>query len=205
MVTGPSNGLDIRALDPTVQHFCEQGIATTTRKTYQSLRRFSEFCSLYNVLTPFPVSEALLCYYASFLAIQNLSPQTVKVYLAAIRHMQITMGLPEPREFSSMPRLRLVQSGINWTHTTQASAKVRLPITPVILCSLKEYWSPQRTNMDIIMMWEAATLCFFGFFCSGEITVSTEKSFDHTKHLAWGDIAIDNTEDPQSLKVHLRR
>ena len=56
--------------------------------------------------------------------------------------------------------------------------------------------------MDIIMMWAAATLCFF---CSGEITVPTEKSFDHTKHLAWGDIAIDSTEDPQSLKVHLRR
>ena len=55
------------------------------------------------------------------------------------------------------------------------------------------------------MMWVAATLCFFGFFRSGEITVPTEKSFDHTKNLAWGDIAIDSTEDPQSLKVHLRR
>ena len=96
------------------------------------------------------------------------------------------MGLPEPREFSLMPRLRLVQSGINRTHTTQASTKVRPPIIPAILHSLKEHWSPQWTNMDIIMMWAAATLCFFGFFCSGEITVPTEKSLDHTKHLAWG-------------------
>jgi len=55
------------------------------------------------------------------------------------------------------------------------------------------------------MMWAAATLCFFGFFRSGEITVPTEKSFDPTKHLTWGDIAIDNTEDPQTLKVFLRR
>ena len=136
VVTGPSNGLDIRDLDPTVQYFCEQGIATTTRKTYQSaIRRFSEFCSLYNVLTPFPVSEAHLCNYASFLAIQKLSPQTIKVYLAAIRHMQITMGLPEPREFSLMPQLWLVQSGINRIHNTQASTKVRLPITPAILAA----------------------------------------------------------------------
>ena len=126
-----------------------------------------------------------------------------QVYLSAIRHMQITMGLLEPREFSLMPQLRLVKSGINRTHTTQVSTKVRLPITPAILRSLKEHWLPQQTNMDIIMMWAAATLCFFGF--SGEITVPTEKSFDHTKHLAWGDIAIDSTEDPQSLKVHLRR
>ena len=198
--------MDLRDLDPAVQHFCEQGIATTTRKTYQSaLRRFADFCSRYNVLTPFPVSESLLCYYAAFLATDRLSPQTIKVYLAAIRHMQITMGLPEPREFSSMPRLRLVQSGIQRTHSSQTTAKVRLPITPTILRSLKVHWSPQRTDRDIIMIWAAATLCFFGFFRSGEITVPTENGFELSKHLAWGDIAIDNAENPQSLKVHLRK
>jgi len=82
---------------------------------------------------------------------------------------------------------------------------VRLSITPTILCNLKEHWSPQWTNRDIIMIWAAATHCFFGFFHSGEITVPTENGFEHSKHLAWGDIVIDNTEDPQSLKVHLRR
>ena len=46
---------------------------------------------------------------------------------------------------------------------------------------------------------------FFGFFCSGEITVPTEEAFDCTKHLAWGDVAIDNTEGPQLLKVHLKK
>jgi len=35
--------------------------------------------------------------------------------------------------------------------------------------------------------------------------VPTEKVFDGTKHLAWGDVAIDNTEDPQLLKVHLKK
>ena len=35
------------------------------------------------------------------------TPQTVKVYLAAICHMQITLGLPEPIEYSLMPRLQL--------------------------------------------------------------------------------------------------
>jgi len=54
------------------------------------------------------------------------------------------------------------------------------------------------------MIWAAATLCFFGFFRSGEITVPTEKAFDSTKHVAWGDAAIDSTEDPQLLKVHLK-
>jgi len=96
LAAGSSNGLDFRDLDPAAQHFCEQGVATTTRKTYQSaLHRFADFCSRYNVLTPFPLSETLLCYHAVFLATDRLSPQTVKVYLAAIHYMQITMGLPE--------------------------------------------------------------------------------------------------------------
>ena len=180
----PQNGLDLRTLDPTVQYFCERGIASTTIKTYQSaLCRFANFCSNYNVLTPFPVSESLLCYYASYLATDKLSPQTIKVYLVAICHVQITMGLPELQGFSSLPRLRLVQAGIKQTHATQVSSKVRLPITLAILLGLKDHWSPQQTNNDILMIWAAATLCFFGFFCLGEITVPTEKGFDSTKHL----------------------
>jgi len=101
MATGSSDGLDLRDMDPAVQHFCEQGIAATT---YQSaLCRFVDFCSWYKVLIPFPVSKTLLCYYTSFLATDRLSPQTIKVYLAAIHHMQITMGLPEPQEFLLCP------------------------------------------------------------------------------------------------------
>ena len=46
------------------------------------IRRFGEFHFYFNVLTPFPVPQSLLCYYASFLAMEKLSPQTIKVYLA---------------------------------------------------------------------------------------------------------------------------
>ena len=93
-----------------------------------------------SILTPFPVSESLLCYFATHLACQQLSPQTVKVYMAAIRHMQITMGLPEPWEYSLMPRLHLVQSGIWRAHASKQTTKIRLPITPAILLRLKEHY-----------------------------------------------------------------
>ena len=55
------------------------------------------------------------------------------------------------------------------------------------------------------MIWAATTLCFFGFFHSGEITVPTEKTFDSTKHLAWGYVVIDNIENPQLLMVHQKK
>jgi len=70
---------------------------------------------------------------------------------------------------------------------------------------LKEHWSPQRTDADILMLWSAATLCVFGFFRSGEITVPSLTSFDTSKHLAWGDIEVDNVDNPQTIKVHLKK
>ncbi len=107
------SGLDITDLDEAVQFYCDQGIADSTRKTYKSaLQRFSNFCDLYSITTPFPVSESMLCYYASYLAAQKLSPQTIKTYLASIRHTQITLGLPKPKEYSSLPRLKLILEGI---------------------------------------------------------------------------------------------
>jgi len=116
------------------------------------------------------------------------------VHLAAIRHMEITMGLPEPWEFSSLPWLRLVQSGIQRAHVNHGDTEVRLPITPSILYKLKEFWTPQQTNRDVVMIW---AMCFFGFFRAGEITVPTAASFDGSKLLTWGDVAIDSVECPK--------
>ena len=106
-----------------------------------------------------------------------------------------------------MPRLRLVQSGIQRTHADNSPqmVKVRLPVTPAILHQLKVHWIPLNNDGDIIMLWAAATLCFFGFFRAGEITLPTLKSYDHKRHLSWGDIAINCAKNPQTLKVHLKK
>ena len=49
--------------------------------------------------------------------------------------MQIAIGLQDPKEFSLMPRLKLVQSGIRrYTSEQQTgTVKIRLPINPAIL------------------------------------------------------------------------
>jgi len=120
--------------------------------------------------------------------------------------MQITMGLPEPREFSSLPRLRLVQAGVQRLHASSSKeAKIRLPITPSILRRVKEHWTPHNSDNDIVMLWAAATVCFFSFFRAGEICLTTVNSFDASQHLSWGDVAIDSSDNPQMLKIHLKR
>ena len=202
MASGPQTGLDLSHLDPAVQYFCQKGVAESTHKTYQSaLRRFGTFCSTYSILSPFPVSETVLCYFATYLACQKLSPQTIKTYLAGIRYMQITLGLPEPKHFSSLSRLHLVQSGIQRTHHLRANNdNIRLPITPSILHQLRRHFHHSASDKDTITLWAAATLCFFRLFRSGEITILSGTGFDPSVHLAWGDVAIDSWSDPQVLK-----
>ena len=160
------------------------------------------------MLSPFPFSEAILCYFASYLACQHLSPQTIKTYLAGIRHTQITLGLPEPRQFSSLPRLRLVQSGIqrSYSQHSPAPSLIRLPIIPAILRQIHQQWARRASEYDIVMLWAAAVVCFFGFFRSGEITVPSVSAYDESVHLSWGDIAIDNPQSPTiMIRVKLKK
>ena len=78
----------------------------------QGRLEFHTFCIKYDIATPFPVTEQLLCYFSVHMADQGLSPQTGRSYLAAMRSMQISLGPPDPRDQSSMPLLKRVQAGI---------------------------------------------------------------------------------------------
>eukprot|EP00731_Ephydatia_muelleri_P013512 Em0007g822a len=110
---GPGGGLDLSSLDAAVQHYFHHGLASSTHKSYDSaLRRFYSFCTKYDVFTPFPVTEKLLCYFAAALASEGLAPQTIKCYLSGVQSMQISLGLPPPRDQSSLPILKRVLDSI---------------------------------------------------------------------------------------------
>ena len=99
----------IPSLSTSVEFYFQQGLAPTTHRTYNAAhKQFYGFCIQFNLSHPFPVTENSLCSFASFLADKNLAPQTIKSYLSAIRSMQISLGLPDPRDNSSLPRLRRV-------------------------------------------------------------------------------------------------
>ena len=171
------------------------------------MKRFLSFCQSYNVSAPFPVDESLLCYFVAALAEQGLAPTTIKTYLAAVRNAQITRGLPEPRQGSTLPRLRLLQMGVRRVRAEQGlpPSRPRLPITPDILRRIWSLWGPQSSNRDIVMLWAAAVTCFFGFFRAGEITIPTASAFDAAVHLAWGDVACDSMQNPTSIRIYLKR
>ena len=131
----PGTGLDFASLAPAVQRHFRGGLAPLTQRIYTSaMKKFNTFCIECNMGEPFPVTEQLLCSYAAYLADAGLAPQTIKSYLAAVRDMQISIGLPDRRDQSSLPILKRVQAGINRTRQSDNQPwEVRLPITPHLL------------------------------------------------------------------------
>ena len=107
------------------------------------------FCCMRGA-TPFPVSESLLCYFVAALAHQGLAPSTIRTYVAGVRHAQIVRGLPEPREHSNLPRLRLVQAGVQRARAEQGHARVRqrLPVTPAHLRLVHGVWNRHAPDPD---------------------------------------------------------
>ena len=150
------------------------------------------------------MSQKLLCYYTAHLAKQGLTAATINTYLSALRHLQISKDLPEPPR-ANMPKLKTVHNGIKRVEAAAPKErKIRLPITPTLLRQIKQLWSPKAREYDTVMLWAASTLCFFGFFRMGELTVPGDQSYDPSVHLSVGDIAVDSHTSPSMLRVHLK-
>lgn len=182
---------------PSVRHYFQLGLAPSTQKMYQAaMKRFHAFCLKYSIATPFPLTEQLLCSFAAFLADQELAPQTIKSYLAAVRNMQISLGLPDPKDQSSMPMLRRVQAGIARLRMGKGSrARVRLPITPRILEKIQQSLS-SSPDPDKHVIWAIATTAFFGFFRLGELLPESARAYNEATDLAWGMLQLTIIRTP---------
>ena len=151
-----------------------------------------------------PVSEQQLCRFVTFLAEEQVSHVTIKCYLSAIRRLQIGQGLPDPL-ISVMPKLEGVVRGIKPHQARKnASGPKRLPITSTILQQIHDYLQPHFHEMDTVMIWAAASTCFFSFLRAGELTVPSEVAFDAETHLCFADLSIDNTDNPTQVTLHLK-
>ena len=130
------------------------GIAASTRKTYDAAkRRYKQFCARRGV-PPLPVTETYLCQFISHLANDRLSHTTIKCYLSAIRHLQVAEGYGDP-EIHGMPRLEQVLKGIKsvQVQARPSSKPARLPITPELLQKMKGIWQKGDNQWDSTMLW----------------------------------------------------
>ncbi len=184
-----------------MEFYFQNGLALSTQKACNSAKkRYIQLCSGRG-LTPLPASEDHLCQIVSSLANQKLCHSSIKSYLAAIRHLHIAEGYGEPN-ISSMARLEqvLIKSVQSKGHKRIS----RLPITLDHLVKMREVRSKQSSSVDGKMLQAAASLCFFGFLRSREITVPSDSTYDEGAHLNFADIAVDCLYCPRILKVRIK-
>ena len=216
---GPNHRLDLAALAPAVQlyfqdglapstrrapavqRYFQDGLAPSTRRAYDSaMKKFAAFCEKFHVPDPFPVTEFLLCSFAASMADDGLAPQMVKSYLAAIRNTQLSLGLPDPREQSSLPVLKRVLAGISRSRLGRGQpSRVRLPVTAVLLRRIKHELE-RSAHPERRVLWGVCCTAFFGFFRLGELLCSSPSEFDPRLHLSWGDMAVDSPQAPTMVR-----
>ena len=152
-----------------------------------------------------PVNQELLCYYVSYLGREGLAYSTIKGYLSALRNLQITYGFPSPFD-TPMPKLDQILRGIKISRSKQGRLpKRKLPVTPTILRQVRATWADALgKDFDQTLLWAVATVCFFGFFRAGELTLKANEQFDSTSHLSFEDVATDDRSKPTFVQLRLK-
>ena len=112
-----TTGRELSRLDNQVLSLFASDLATATVTAYRSgLRRFIIFYNQYHH-NPFPLDGVTLCRFVAHLDAGNLTTQTIRLYLSALRFYQIAQGGP----LTQYPRLHyILQVGARLTHSTEA-------------------------------------------------------------------------------------
>lgn len=150
--------------------------------------------------------ENSLCSFCAYLADNKLKHQTIKCYLSGLRYTQIAAGLHDPfGPKKDMPRLEYLLRGIKGVQARNGvSPRPRMPITPLIMSKLLEFWDKPPLTHNVRMLWAACCLAFFGFLRIGEMTVPDGVSFNQQDHLSIGDISFDRSKNPSILFVVIK-
>ena len=154
--------MDLPSLEVAVQRLFELGIASSTRSSYTTTQKcYLHFCSSFG-LSPLPLTERSLCLFAAFLANQGLQASSIMAYLSAVRHLQVSTGLPSPTT-NSWPWLHYVIRGIK--RSWNQPQRVRLSITSSILKQLHGVWFSDIYGHPCYkakLLWALASTAFFG-------------------------------------------
>jgi len=196
--------LDITLLHRKAAHFLTNGLALSTRTTYiAGQHRYLNFCQAIKAI-PIPASEQTLLLFATHLADSSITYSTIKVYISAIRHMHVREGLHEDFSTQLTPRLHLTLKGIQKSQAT-SSQRTRLPITLKIMQSINGLLTEDPHSYNNILIWAACCLAFFGFLRVSEFTIPNDTAYDSECHLSPSDVAVDNRDHPQLLKVTIKQ
>ena len=97
------------------------------------------------------------------------------------------MGLPDPRDQSSLPLLKRVQAGIKRVRASRGrhNQRIRLPITLVMLGSIRTALN-SLTDHDRELTWTVTSVAFLGFFRLREQLLDHASAYAQATCLSWG-------------------
>ena len=76
-----------------------------------------------------------------------------------------------------------------------------LPITPNYLLKLRSVWEKEASN---IMQWAACCTYYFWFLRSGKISIPSDREYDPSTHLSFGDTAADSHENTSTIAIKIK-
>jgi len=155
--------LDFQELEEIATRLSTRGMADYTQRSYKSGQtRFIRFCKK-GGMAAIPASESVLIHFVSHLVKDGLKHRTIKSYLSAVRFMHIAEEVEDPFK-APLHRLHYTMRGMKREEASRGvTTRERLPITPGILRKIRAIWEPRSQDPDIVMLWAAACLGFFGF------------------------------------------
>jgi len=163
------------------------------------VRSYVNFCER-SGLTPFPVLESSLCFFAVFSYNRGLASKTIKVYITGVLHQNTMLGSSAP--LSLMPVLHRVIRGIRRRQGNSPIRKPRKPITTAHLLTISRFLSVSGHSVhDIYMLLAACFTAFFGLLRVSEFSCPTHSSYDPAIHLLRSDITFNPDFSMMSLRI----
>ena len=125
----------------------------------------------------------------------NLKYETIKLYLAGIRHFYIRFEVDTPLLHpEKLVQLQCILKGSKKSQSSVLCRKERLPITFDILVKLIKQFATSLCIYDSIMYSAICSMAFFGFMRCGEFTILSNTKFEPSSNLCVGDIDVSKTD-----------
>jgi len=158
--------------------------------------RFIQFLGQYQLGVNWPVSQASIILFISFLSLGGWAPSSINSHMAAISFVHKANGWCDPTDSFLLKKLK------EGTKRGNPRKDSRLPISPVLLAKLvRILTSVCNSSLEVLMFKAAFLLAFFGFLRVGEFT-SAGRYSDDSKSLTVNDVSI--LPDLQCLQVTIR-
>ena len=174
------------------------GFRPNTRKTYSSAQKtFITFCEKYSKAWLPCDTDTILMYIPYLFYAKQLSSQSIKVYVSAIRAMHVTEGFANPAD---NVRVKLALKAIACEQKRPVQKK--MAITYNILSRFADLLGNAFNDR---MMWSAMTLAHFACMRTAEFVASSSESFDSRSQLRVSDISLLNTDTGKiGMRVFLK-